>query len=235
MILLFRLSVIAFGISLSSCATVRDNYVPVTEQISVPALGEKTTVALGEEMLQQGTATSTKGVLLQQTNNVRGFVLSPGFYPQKGQDDEYVFTSFSFGNAAPGIGTLSMEGGILAPNVLPQGLRFHRTKQETCVIAPNGYGVLMPFCDTEYSFQFTERPFVSENDFQQTLIYSGRVGDKIRISYREFSGNRARSAFTNEAEYDLSTSNEIGYRGARIRVLEANNQEITYEVLSNFN
>lgn len=75
----------------------------------------------------------------------------------------------------------------------------------------------------------------SDRDLQQTLIYSGRVGNRIRIDYRESSGSYARPAFSNEAEYDLSTSNEIAYRGARIKVIQANNQKIRYIILANFN
>ena len=44
----------------------------------------------------------------------------------------------------------------------------------------------------------------------------------------------ARTAFTQEAQYDLSESDIIGFKNARIRVIEANNRVITYEVLANF-
>ncbi|MCV5664960.1 hypothetical protein OFN50_38635, partial [Escherichia coli] len=73
-----------------------------------------------------------------------------------------------------------------------------------------------------------------QDSFQQTLIYSGKVGNKINISYREFSNDMARPAFNNEAEYDLSESNQIGYKGAVIDVLEADNTKITYRLIRNF-
>jgi hypothetical protein len=75
----------------------------------------------------------------------------------------------------------------------------------------------------------------SNDSFQQTLIYSGKVGDKINIGYREFSGNMARPSFNNNVEYDLSQSMFIGYKGVKIEVLEANNQHIKYKVIQNFN
>ena len=74
-----------------------------------------------------------------------------------------------------------------------------------------------------------------DNSFQQTLIYSGRVGDKVNIGYREFSSNVARPAFNNDVEYDLSESDTIGYRGAELQILEATNRSITYRVIRNFN
>ena len=76
---------------------------------------------------------------------------------------------------------------------------------------------------------------IAADAFQQTLIYSGKVGDKINIGYREFSSNVARPAFNNDVEYDLKDSTTIGYKGALIEVLEATNQSIRYRVIRNFN
>ena len=76
---------------------------------------------------------------------------------------------------------------------------------------------------------------VTEDSFQQTLIYSGRVGDKINVGYREFSNSMARPAFNNDVEYDLSESRIIGYKGARLEIIKATNESIKYRVLNNFN
>ncbi len=230
-------NIVVLGVSLlvAGCASVPNNYAPITEQISRPAIDEIATASLGELMLEQGTATMTDGVYLPQENNVRGYILSEGFYPKSGEDDGRVFTGYQNQPSANGLGYVVVENGLTTPGYMPRSIRFERDKQETCVIAPGAYGISQPYCDTEYPYQFTSRPIVNANDFQQSLIYSGRVGDTIRVSYREFSGSMARSAFTNEAEYDLSSSNIIAYRGARIEVLDANNEEIRYKVLSNFN
>jgi hypothetical protein len=66
------------------------------------------------------------------------------------------------------------------------------------------------------------------------LIYNGRIGDKINVGYREFSNSLARPAFNNDVEYDLSASRTIGYKGAQIEVIDANNNSITYRVLRTF-
>ena len=75
----------------------------------------------------------------------------------------------------------------------------------------------------------------TKNSFQQTLIYNGKVGERILLGYREFSNDFARPAFSNNVEYDLKSSNVIGYRGARLEVVEATNVGITYKVLAGFN
>lgn len=68
--------------------------------------------------------------------------------------------------------------------------------------------------------------------FSQELIYLGRSGDELSFKYREFSGSLARPAFSADLTYDLSESRTIGYRGARIKVIEAGNQLIRYSVQS---
>jgi len=218
-----------------SCASVKNNYVPQTTQISFPELNKVNIVNIGDQMLRQGTATTTRGVALVNENNIGGFILSPGFYPQTGEDEKYIYTNFETRSRGDDMGFITINGGLFGQNIYPRGIRFSKEKQETCAIAPNAYGFSQPVCDTEYSYQATERPIVSSNNFQQTLIYSGRVGDKVRVSYREFSGNIARPAFSNEAEYDLSEAMQIAYKGAKIQILEADNEKIKYEVRSNFN
>jgi len=68
--------------------------------------------------------------------------------------------------------------------------------------------------------------------FRQELIYLGRSGDELSFKYREYSGSLARPAFSADLKYDLSNSQTIGYRGARIEVIEAGNQLIQYRVKS---
>lgn len=228
---------IAFAafIGLTGCASNRTprNYLPVTTQLSFPELNVETTVSIGSDMLGQGTRMETNGVTLSEENNINNFILSAGFYPQVGEDENYTYHSYQIGTGLDGMGGLSLGGGLLfGPVIYPQSIRFSRNEQQTCIVTGNIGGTP---CDSEHSFQRTTRPTISDRNFQQTLIYSDRVGDRIRIGYRESSGNMARPAFSNEAEYDLSTSNEIAYRGARIRILSASNTSITYVVLSNFN
>jgi hypothetical protein len=70
---------------------------------------------------------------------------------------------------------------------------------------------------------------------QKTLIYSGKIGDRITLGYREFKNDIARPAFSNDVAYDLSESTVLGYKGARLEVLKATNTEITYKVIAGFN
>ena len=67
----------------------------------------------------------------------------------------------------------------------------------------------------------------------QEFIYNGRVGDALKFIYREFSGDYLKPAFTQEVQYGLSLSNEIGFKELRLEVINATNTEITYKLISN--
>ena len=89
----------------------------------------------------------------------------------------------------------------------------------------------LPF-DADYK-EITIEELNSPTDLKE-LVYNGRVGDAIRFVYREFKNSYARPAFTQEVQYDLSQSDEIGFQDQRMKVIDATNTDITYVVLRNF-
>jgi hypothetical protein len=66
------------------------------------------------------------------------------------------------------------------------------------------------------------------------LIYNGRSAEVIKLTYREYINDLARPSFTQDVQYDLKDGNEIGFKGARIEVINATNLKIEYKVLSPF-
>lgn len=211
----------------ASCATPVANYVASSQSFSRPPLNTISTVAVGDEMLSQGTLTQREGIELAGPAQISGYSLSPGFFPLTGRSAQGSFYAFNHSSAA------QVAYGSLSANFMmdpPQSVMVTSDGAQLCVVTVFNVRV----CDRE---QFTTTTKLTEGDqnFQQTLLYSGRVGDRVRIGYREFSGSIARPAFNNEVEYDLAVSDVVAYRGARIRIIEANNTQITFEVLSNFN
>lgn len=63
------------------------------------------------------------------------------------------------------------------------------------------------------------------------LIYSGVMNKIIVITYREFINDMARPAFYQELKYDLNNTDIIVFRSIKIKVLEANNSNIVFQVL----
>ncbi|MDR7232796.1 hypothetical protein J2X45_003906 [Caulobacter sp. BE264] len=67
--------------------------------------------------------------------------------------------------------------------------------------------------------------------YRVQLLYTGASGGVVTLSYREFMRDLSRPAFTQALTYDLSSGDEIGFRGARIKVTSATNVSMTYTVL----
>lgn len=218
------LSVVAL---LTGCATPVVNYQPVTTDVSEPPLNSVTVKHVGDEMLRQGKYREHDALHVQsRLQPVWAYTVHPGYFLKMGEDQGGEFYR---------IGGAGEESGFLEKSPLAdpyQSLLVKKDSGVLCVVT--AFNVAVCGSDIE-GFQKVKRPIVSQDMIQRTLIYSGKVGNKINVSYREFSGSIARPAFSNNVEYDISESNEIGYKGALLEVIEATNRSIKYKVLRNFN
>lgn len=212
---------------LTGCVTTNTNYRPQSVDISEPPLGQVVIAEVGGVMLKQGKYVEHDAIFLPDTVKVGmigTYTFSRGFYLREGQDAKNEFY-----RPEPGA-----EGGDVTVGLLTdpyQTMMVSRSDNTLCGISVFNAKV----CERNVNMQRTKRPALTTDGFQQTLLYSGRIGNKINISYREFSNNLARPAFNNEVEYDLSESNVIGYKGAEIEIIEATNRMIKYKVVRNFN
>jgi len=75
---------------------------------------------------------------------------------------------------------------------------------------------------------------VKERGIRRDLLYAGKSGSTIRISYREFAfykgSTLARPGYSRELTYDLSESAVITFDDLKIEVLSATNNEIIFKV-----
>ena len=74
----------------------------------------------------------------------------------------------------------------------------------------------------------------SDTLFNQYLIYNGRSGNSVKFLYREFLGDLNRVSFQQEVSYDLNIGEIIGFKGARFKIIEANNVQLKYQVIETF-
>lgn len=72
----------------------------------------------------------------------------------------------------------------------------------------------------------------SEDYVRKELVYAGKSGTTIEVSYREFRGGLAAPAFFQNLKYDLADSNIIRFQRFKIEVIAADNQTITYKILN---
>lgn len=216
-----RILVVSFLLILAGCASVPENYAPVMVEISEPPIGSVNTIAVGDYMVRQGTYIEREAIRVTQTGKSLAYDIMPGVYEKKGQSKDG--TSYY-----PVAGGARVKKAALAD---PWNYVLVNDKNQLCIIT----AFSAESCTSGGVWEKTMHAATSDNSFQQSLIYSGQVGNKINVGYREFSNSVARPAFNNDVEYDLNDSKIIGYRGARLEVYEATNEIITFKLISNFN
>ncbi|WP_150910471.1 hypothetical protein [Marinobacter halotolerans] len=202
----------------SGCTSVQYNGAKTEMQkVSYPPIDKTVTAYVGDHMVEKGVISQIEVLRVLQPIDGAMYNIPAKTYAQLGFDSSQDFYEAS-----------GVTKNLLADPFNALSVN-HNQNDQICVVTV--FGV-----ESCYAGQFERQEAISEtsNSFQQTLIYSGRVGDKINIGYREFSSNLARPAFNNEVEYDLSESSTIGYKGALVEVIEANNNSIKYRLLRNF-
>lgn len=217
----------ASWVLLCACTTPVSNYQPAIKEISFPPIGSEQSASIGDEMLRQGKYREHAGIRLQSQVSIGllgSYTFSPGEYQKIGSSKA---GNFYLPTGLAGSGSVSQS-----PLADPfQSILLKPDGKTICGISVfNGR-----FCEKSQGIIEILVPVVSEDSFQQTLIYNGKVGGTLRVGYREFSNNVARPAFNNEVEYDLSSSNIIAYKGAQLEIIEADNQQVRYRVVRNFN
>ncbi|HAS6161648.1 TPA: hypothetical protein I7164_11335 [Vibrio vulnificus] len=216
-----KLTVLTLALVATGCTSVQYNGSKEAnvKRVDYPVVGQEITAYIGDHLVSKGTVAEMDVLQVNQMIKSLAYDIPPKHYEQIGYDDKQVFYS-----------PLGVIKAALADPYQALSVEKNNTS-EVCVITVFGAKSCI---EGKGKFSVTKKASSYQDSFQQTLIYSGKIGNKINISYREFSNNAARPAFNNEAEYDLSESNVIGYKGALLEVIKANNTSITYKLVRNF-
>jgi hypothetical protein len=215
-------------LAVSGCATPKFNYRAPAIDISEPPLNEIVQRAVGEEMLKQGKY-ALVDMLSVETSVMPhwGVTVNPGLFKRVGSDESANY--YELGGRGGDSGSIDKSWVVDPLKVL----MIKKDDASICIVTV--FNATSCSNKDKQNYKEERRNVVYEDTIQQTLIYSGRIGSRIKFGYREFSNNLARPAFSNDVEYDLLESSIIGYKGAQIEVIEATNQHIKYKVLQNFN
>lgn len=224
--------ILCVAIAACSVTPPLNNYKPIRKDTSFPRLGTEIEVKSGEDMLRHGQITETRGLRLYGVAKPGGYVVTAGFYPRIGADREFTYHSYRRKRSNDGDGNIPPARDILgnwaAP---PDAIRVARARPELCLIfAQKG----KKFCTDEISHRLVKRYHLTDRDLNQKLIFEGRSGNTIKVRYWEDSGHFARPESSRILKFPAKTPRVIQYKGARIRVLEANAESIRFIVLETF-
>lgn len=204
------------------CSTINYNYQAKIDYFSKPELEKVVEVYVGDYMIDQGKSVTIDYLILNNTIDGVLYDVHKGAYARIGEFQGVSYFAPSTSEGLP----ISYAAGLVDR---PIALHIN-DKKEVCVTSVSYQDAAC----YEGIFKIEDRTVVDSQAFQQTLIYNGSVGEKINISYREFSNGSARNAFTNNVEYDMSKSNSINYKGAHIEVVSYDNTSIKFKVIKHF-
>jgi hypothetical protein len=183
----------------------------------IPGIGIESTAFIGDRLIKEGTTITEDALFLKKSFGVKGWSTyhPSGIYKQlgfAGEDTIYQHPDKfmdGWSQINPQIRKTS-EGDVYRILNLSEKL-----------LSPSDY-------------EFIDVKSELSGNVEQTLIYTGREGDIVRFTYREFVDNMARSAFTVDVTYDISEDKIIRYKGMSLEIIEIGNQMIKYKLLSGF-
>lgn len=199
--------------------------------IVYPEIGKISVVSLGDELI-----TSAQGYFLPVLIVDNDFKISithrvhKGIYKFTHEDSNYRYYSPSY------IGQLAELNGF--GEDLPTIGRLRISKSNGLSVIANSVFSLPSkevFNTSGTSWKLDDHYYFEDEDsFQQTLIYTGKSDSIIKFSYREFTSNKIREAFTTEVTYDLLESTVIAYKSFKAEIIKATNSSIEYRIISGF-
>lgn len=192
-----------------------------TENVSIPNVNVESTSFLGDRLLMQSTGFYGDSLKLGSADGVQTRI-SSGIYCQRKVNSNLFYNSDD-----KAVGIKNGYGRVINHQSY---VKFDKLKNEVCASSFSCYNT------SEISIKYTPNDFcLVQNSNQKIIEYNGKSGNVLNFTYREFTGNTARTPFTTNFTMDLSEGNLIGYKGAQIKVKKATNNQIVYVVMKNFN
>jgi hypothetical protein len=204
-------------------------------EVTHPPLGIETSQELGDSIIYRSKIYENMSILVAQpvyangTNADNSFTLHApaGRFDAEGKDYRGTFYKSLVGvTMIVKRGSVNLNGGL----VIPETEDRHKQMYWHAADLPN----IVLSIDANFDYILTEASDVLPGQLIKELIYNGRSGETVKFMYREFNDDLARPAFTQDVTYDLKIGDEIGFKGARFKILEASNTQIKYIALKNF-
>ncbi|WP_417664020.1 hypothetical protein [Pseudidiomarina donghaiensis] len=214
--------VVATSLTLLACTSTPKVQVQY-EDISIPELGTESVATMGEKMLMQAKGYYTNSITVEAFDlHFADLHQTTTFYRAADGGDAFYSDEGKF---------LVLNNGFGAPINQTRRITYEQGADEFC------YGPMTCLSNSDVTFTYNDKKDIKikPNTFQQVIEYNGRAGDVLKFTYREFTDNMARSSYTTDFNIDLSEGNQLGYKGAVIEIVDANNSLIKYKVLKNFN
>jgi hypothetical protein len=224
------------SLGLTSCAK-SVNSINSIKEFTIPEINAIATVELGETVLSKGKITYKKGAELEELVTFRRLDAKINVKPCK--LELITETNSLFGYKPINLDDLDFSD-LLIKKANRNGI-VYVNKSDLSVKSAAVYlvearptGKIAAKLEKPVFLKEIEIVDMKANNFQQEFIYGGKAGNVLKFTYREFANDMARPAFNQDVQYDLTESNEIGFKGARLLVLNATNTKLEYRLITAF-
>ncbi|MDB4794921.1 hypothetical protein OAG73_01820 [bacterium] len=215
----------------------------ITETKSIPVKNTIIESEIGETLVRSYNITTKEAIQIEQPTTlhpvfslIKGSLIIPnGIY-----EKEYLFedgTSYYLSSKEIQINTLGAIRGQSRIRVVFPGDKMYKKwpgiENGTLIWPVNVLNTPIAMQPKiTYSKALSNR--WSPESFDKQFIYNGKSGSTLKFTYREFNSGYARPAFNQDLNYDLTEGKIIGFKGARIEVIDTTNTSIKYKVLEPF-
>lgn len=86
-------------------------------------------------------------------------------------------------------------------------------------------------CDGDVGLERFDHVEFGSRGLRRELVFRGVSQGRVKLTYREYPDRASRPALSEDAEYDLRAGREVEFKGARLRIITADQSRITYVVL----
>lgn len=229
-----RTFLVLFSLLLAGCASPSINvteFSVVDEKVGkAPTIGIQATAPVGGVMYKQFKYWSKTGYRIQKPFSIGlGFgkiAVSEGDFVAKANlHGESVYCAEKLAYIDPLAGPFGAACFIDADN---DG-RFEAVK------AAHGVYWFKKNISPPLAYEKSEHIIPRTDSFKYELLYQGVSNKSLRLFYREYLNDFARPAFFQDVSYDFTAKpTTVTFRTVKIEVINADNIQIVYRVLSGF-
>lgn len=210
---------ISLAVLLTGCVQNPSKSPLVPVEIVKPAVGQSATAYMGDPIIKSATGIKTDVIELGAGSGALSSI-EAGTYCNDGGG---VYRNYQNSQAVALKNLYGQIGGYV------DYVRYNAAKNE--VSPPNG----TTYTASEISIKRVPDGLCRvSNSLVKTIEYNGNASGVMKFTYREFSNDMARAAFTTDFSVDSKGSDTVTYKGAKFKVSKADNSSISYTVISGF-
>ncbi|HGP3622915.1 TPA: hypothetical protein ACLH5A_004719 [Yersinia enterocolitica] len=213
------LSVIALLV-LTGCAPKSITHQVSSQEYISPEKGTTNTAYMGDPIIKSATGYKTEIISLGDASGSLS-AIKKGTYCHTGNN------IFANPIDKSSVGLKNLYGVVVnAVNYVTYD------KVKNTVSPPNGTS----YNSNEISIKYSQNGLCLISDsLERTIEYNGKSAATLKFTYREFSKNMARAAYTTDFSADLPDGDGVvSYKGAKFKVNKADNSSINYTVINGF-